>query len=173
MAVLLVIEPIFEADFLGCSHGFRPGRRAHGAVDEIRENLKAGRREFYDADLSSYFDSIPHEKLMGMVERRIADRSVLKLIRMWLRSPVGKDGGGSGKQSRMGTPQGGVISPLLANIYLHALDRAFHGTRMVRIGERMLGWSGMPMILWSLLATWEHVSPDGWNGSWRGTLACI
>jgi RNA-directed DNA polymerase len=127
MAVLLVIEPIFEADFLDCSHGFRPGRRAHGAMDEIRENLKAGRREVYDADLSSYFDSIPQDKLMGMVERRIADRSVLKLIRMWLRSPVvEEDGGGSGKQSRTGTPQGGVISPLLANIYLHELDRAFH-----------------------------------------------
>jgi len=127
MAVLLVIEPIFEADFLDCSHGFRPGRRAHGAMDEIRESLKAGRREAYDADLSSYFDSIPHEKLIGMVERRIADRSVLKLIRMWLRSPVvEEDGGGSGKQGRTGTPQGGVISPLLANIYLHELDRAFH-----------------------------------------------
>jgi RNA-directed DNA polymerase len=127
MAVLLVIEPIFEADFMGCSHGFRPGRRAHGAMDEIRENLKAGRREVYDADLSSYFDSIPQDNLMGMVERRIADRSVLKLIRMWLRSPVvEEDGRGSGKQSRTGTPQGGVISPLLANIYLHELDRAFH-----------------------------------------------
>ena len=127
MAVLLVIEPIFEADFLDCSHGFRPGRRAHGAMDEIRESLKAGRQEVYDADLSSYFDSIPHEKLMGMVERRIADRSVLKLIRMWLRSPVVEEGGGgSGKQGRTGTPQGGVISPLLANIYLHELDRAFH-----------------------------------------------
>jgi RNA-directed DNA polymerase len=162
MAVLLVIEPIFEADFLDCSHGFRPERRAHGAMDEIRESLKAGRREVYDADLSSYFDSIPHEKLMGMVERRIADRSVLKLIRMWLRSPVvEEDGGGSGKQGRTGTPQGGVISPLLANIYLHELDRAFHedengpyrraNARLVRyaddlvvlaryLGRRITGW---------------------------------
>ena len=162
MAVLLVIEPIFEADFMDCSYGFRPGRRAHGAMDEIRESLKAGRREAYDADLSSYFDSIPHEKLMGMVERRIADRSVLKLIRMWLRSPVvEEDGGGSGKQGRTGTPQGGVISPLLANIYLHELDRAFHededgpyrraNARLVRyaddlvvlaryLGRRITGW---------------------------------
>jgi RNA-directed DNA polymerase len=161
-AVLLVIEPIFEADFLDCSHGFRPGRRAHGAMNEIRKSLKAGRREFYDADLSSYFDSIPHEKLMGMVERRIADRSVLKLIQMWLRSPVvEEDGGGSGKQGRTGTPQGGVISPLLANIYLHELDRAFHededgpyrraNARLVRyaddlvvlaryLGPRITGW---------------------------------
>jgi len=127
MAVLLVIEPIFEVDFLDCSHGFRPGRRAHGAMDQIRSNLRVGRREVYDADLSSYFDSIPHGKLMRRVERRIADRSVLKLIRMWLRSPVvEEDGKGRGKKSRKGTPQGGVISPLLANIYLHGMDRAFY-----------------------------------------------
>ena len=123
MAVLLVIEPIFEADFLDCSHGFRPGRRAHGAMEQIRKNLEGGRREVYDADLSGYFDSIPHDKLMQMVERRIADRSVLKLIRMWLRCPVVEEGQrGGGSKSRKGTPQGGVISPLLANIYLHEMD---------------------------------------------------
>lgn len=127
MAVLLVMEPIFEADFMDCSHGFRPGRRAWGAMDQIKENFQAGRREVYDADLASYFDSIPHDKLMKMVERRIADRSVLKLIRMWLRAPVIEDRGKGGrKKSRKGTPQGGVISPLLANIYLHEMDRAFH-----------------------------------------------
>jgi len=127
MAVLLVIEPIFEADFMDCSHGFRPGRKAWDAMDQIRENLEEGRQEVYDADLSSYFDSIPHDKLMERVERRIADRSVLKLIRMWLRCPVIEEGGkGRGKKSRKGTPQGGVISPLLANIYLHELDRAFY-----------------------------------------------
>ena len=127
MAVLLVIDPIFEADFLDCSHGFRPKRRAQGAMEQIRKNLEVGRREVYDADLSGYFDSIAHDKLMQMVERRIADRAVLKLIRMWLRCPVveeGKTGGGS--KSRKGTPQGGVISPLLANIYLHEMDLAFH-----------------------------------------------
>jgi RNA-directed DNA polymerase len=127
MAVLLVVEPIFEVDFLDCSHGFRPGRRAQGAMEEIRKNLDIGRREVYDADLSSYFDSIPHDKLMQMVERRIADRSVLKLIRMWLRCPVIEEGNkGAGSTSRKGTPQGGVISPLLANIYLHGMDVAFH-----------------------------------------------
>jgi RNA-directed DNA polymerase len=125
-AVLLVLEPIFEADFMDCSHGFRPERSAHGAMDQIRGNLHAGRREVYDADLSSYFDSIPHVRLMRMVERRIADRPVLKLIRMWLRCPVVEGGGKNGKRSRKGTPQGGVISPLLANIYLHEMDRAFH-----------------------------------------------
>jgi RNA-directed DNA polymerase len=125
MAVLLVIEPIFEADFLDCSHGFRSGRRAEGAMEQIRRNLEQGRREVYDADLSSYFDTIPHDRLMQAIERRIADRSVLKLIRMWLRSPVMEEKG-SGRKRDQGTPQGGVISPLLANIYLHQLDRAFH-----------------------------------------------
>lgn len=127
MAVLLILEPIFEADFLDCSHGFRPGRRAWGALEQIRENLQEGRREIYDADLSSYFDSIPHDRLMAMVEKRIADRSVLKLIRMWLKTPVVEEGGkGSGKKVDKGTPQGGVISPLLANLYLHEMDRTFH-----------------------------------------------
>jgi RNA-directed DNA polymerase len=127
MAVLLVIEPIFEADFLDCSHGFRPGRRAQGAMEQIRRNLQEGRWEVYDADLSSYFDTIPHDRLMRAVERRIADRAVLKLIRMWLRCPVVEEGDkGSGKKRDKGTPQGGVISPLLANIYLHDMDRAFY-----------------------------------------------
>jgi RNA-directed DNA polymerase len=126
MAVLLVIEPIFEADFMDCSHGFRPGRNAVGAMEQIREGLRTGRREVYDADLSSYFDMIPHDRLMQMVGRRIADRSVLRLIRLWLKSPVVEEDGQSRKSQGKGTPQGGVISPLLANIYLHALDRAFY-----------------------------------------------
>jgi len=127
MAVLLVFEPIFEADFLDCSHGFRPGRKAWDALEQIRGNLKEGRREIYDADLSGYFDSIPHDQLMQKVERRIADRSVLKLIRMWLKAPVVEEQGPpSGKRSRKGTPQGGVISPLLANLYLHEMDRTFY-----------------------------------------------
>ncbi len=126
MAVLLVVEPIFEADFMDCSHGFRPGRNAVGALEQIRESLRRGRREVYDADLSSYFDTIPHDRLMQMVGRRIADRSVMKLIRMWLRSPVVEEDGQSRKSQGKGTPQGGVISPLLANIYLHALDQSFY-----------------------------------------------
>jgi RNA-directed DNA polymerase len=96
-------------------------------MEQIRKNLEVGRREVYDADLSSYFDTIPHDRLMRAVERRIADRTVLKLIRMWLRCPVVEEGDkGSGKKMDKGTPQGGVISPLLANIYLHDMDRAFH-----------------------------------------------
>ena len=88
MAVLLVIEPIFEADFEDCSFGFRPGRNAHQALDQVQAALKAGRTEVYDADLASYFDTIDHDRLLQQLERRIADRSVLRLIRLWLRCPV-------------------------------------------------------------------------------------
>jgi len=131
MACLLILEPIFEADFLDCSYGFRPGRSAHQALEQVRENLRRGRREVYDADLQSYFDTIPHDNLMRCVEKRVADRSVLSLIRMWLRAVVVEPGEGPGdppKWSRptQGTPQGGVISPLLANLYLHWFDKLFH-----------------------------------------------
>lgn len=130
MAVLLVIEPIFEADFEGCSFGFRPGRNAHQALDQVQAALKAGRQEVYDADLASYFDTIDHGRLLQQLKRRIADRSVLRLIRLWLRCPVVEEDDEGRRRTthpRQGTPQGGVISPLLANVYLHDFDRAFHG----------------------------------------------
>ena len=130
MAMLLVIEPIFEADFEGCSFGFRPKRNAHQALDQVQAALKAGRCEVYDADLASYFDTIDHARLMHQLERRLADRSVLRLIRLWLRCPVVEEDDEGRRRTthpRQGTPQGGVISPLLANIYLHDFDRAFHG----------------------------------------------
>jgi RNA-directed DNA polymerase len=132
MAVLLILEPIFEADFLDCSYGFRPGRSAHDALEEIRGHIRAGYQAVYDADLKGYFDSIPHSNLMACLQARIADRSVLKLIRMWLQAPVvepkGEGGGGGGvRRNRKGTPQGGVASPLLANLYLHWFDALFHG----------------------------------------------
>ena len=132
MAVLLILEPIFEADFLDCSYGFRPGRSAHQALEQIHENLQAGRREVYDADLQSYFDTIPHDKLLKALRTRVVDRSVLSLIGMWLTAVVveeDKKSGGPPKVSRpkQGTPQGGVISPLLANLYLHWFDKKFHG----------------------------------------------
>lgn len=130
-ACLLVLEPIFEADFEECSYGFRPGRNAHQGLAEIRGHLERGYQAVYDADLKGYFDSIPHQKLMACVRMRVVDRSVLHLIGMWLKAPVveprrGGGGGGQwGKRSRQGTPQGGVISPLLSNLYLHWFDKMF------------------------------------------------
>lgn len=130
MAVVLILEPIFEADFLDVSYGFRPGKSAHQALAAIKANLEEGYTAVYDADLAGYFDTIPHDKLMKALEMRIADRSVLKLIRMWLKSQVVERGPGGGQtisaRPERGTPQGGVISPLLANIYLHWFDRVFH-----------------------------------------------
>lgn len=130
MAVKLIIEPIFEADFCANSYGFRPRRSAHDAVDDIANTLWAGYTQVIDADLSKYFDSIPHAKLLTVVAERIVDGGILHLIKQWLKAPaidedangVKKTAGG-GKANRKGTPQGGVISPLLANCYLHILDR--------------------------------------------------
>jgi len=143
----LIVEPIFQADFMDCSHGFRPGRSAHGALGQVREYLKQGLVSVYDADLKGYFDSIPHDKLMSCLRRRIADQSVLKLMRMWLQAPVVEDDGRGGRKvsrSKQGTPQGGVISPLLANLYLHWFEKVFHAAdgpavwakaRMVRYAD--------------------------------------
>ena len=128
-ATLLILEPIFEADFKDCSHGFRPGRSAHDALRAIGQELKQGFCAVYDADLAGYFDSIPHDKLLACVRMRVTDGSVLKLIRMWLKAPVVETEQGKPptiKRNGKGTPQGGVISPLLANIYLHWFDTVFH-----------------------------------------------
>lgn len=129
MAVLLILEPIFEADFRDSSYGFRPGRSAHDALDAIRSHLQRGKQEVYAADLKGYFDTIPHEKLLAALGVRISDRSVLKLIRMWLQSPI-EETDEAGRKTRhrptAGTPQGGVISPLLANLYLHWFEVLFY-----------------------------------------------
>ncbi len=129
-AVLLILEPIFEADFLDCSHGFRPGRSAHDALRSIKADLQAGRTQVYDADLSSYFDTIPHDKLVACVKMRVTDGGILRLLREWLKAPVvepsDKGGPPTVQRRKEGTPQGGVISPLLANLYLHWFDKAFH-----------------------------------------------
>jgi RNA-directed DNA polymerase len=128
-AVKLILEPIFEADFEESSHGFRPGRSAHDALRIIRQHLKEGKTAVYDADLAGYFDSIPHDKLMACVRMRVVDGSVLGLIRQWLKAPVVEPAKGgkspSVHRNDRGTPQGGVLSPLLANIYLHWFDHLF------------------------------------------------
>ena len=131
MATLLILEPIFEEDFLDCSYGFRSGRSAHQAIEKIQTHLKAGFTSVYDADLKGYFDSIPHDKLMAGIKARVVDGSVLKLIRMWLKAPVQEEdenGKPKVRRSRQGTPQGGVISPLLANSFLHWFDLMFHAS---------------------------------------------
>ena len=128
-AVLLILEPIFETDFEDCSHGFRPGRSAHDALRIIHQHLKEGQTAVYDADLAGYFDSIPQDKLIACVRMRVVDGSVLGLIRQWLKAPVvepSKDGKPpTVHRNGRGTPQGGVLSPLLANIYLHWFDHLF------------------------------------------------
>jgi len=181
MAVLLILEPIFEADFEDCSFGFRPGRSAHQALDAVRSSLLQGFTAVYDADLKGYFDSIPHDKLMACLEMRIADRSVLKLIRMWLRAPVveppekagsgGSSGGGGRKvYPQQGTPQGGVISPLLANLYLHWFDKVFHrpdgparwaNARLVRYADDFVV---MARYQGDRLSNWIESKIETWMG---------
>lgn len=145
-ACKLVIEPIFEADFDESSYGFRPKRSAKGAITEIKQELKKGHDMVYDADLSKYFDTIPHDKLELALKERISDPRVLHLIKLWLKSPIAEEDGRytGGKKNDKGTPQGGVISPLLANIYMNLLDRIVNnpnsyfsknGVRMIRYAD--------------------------------------
>jgi RNA-directed DNA polymerase len=148
-AAKLILEPIFEADLRDEAYGYRPGRSAVQAVQEVHRELARGKTEVIDADLSKYFDTIPHSELMKSLARRIADGAVLSLIKMWLKVPVeerdekGRPRYSGGKRSKQGTPQGGVISPLLANIYINRLLKVFaaselgakHGARIINYAD--------------------------------------
>jgi group II intron reverse transcriptase/maturase len=134
-AVRRIIEPIFEAKFLDCSFGFRPNRSAHMALEKIRKDLLDGYVYVIDADLKSYFDTIPHDKLMSLVREEIVDGSVIGLLKCFLQAGIME--GGSFHLNEKGTPQGGVISPLLANVYLHPLDELMteRGHRITRYAD--------------------------------------
>ncbi len=132
-AFLLVLEPIFEADFADSSYGFRPEKSAHDAVREIYKFLNWGCTEVYDVDLEKYFDTVDHSKLMKLVARRISDGEILRVIKLWLSTGYVEDG--QHRQSTQGTPQGGVISPLLANIYLNPVDQAFKRRKLGNIDK--------------------------------------
>jgi len=172
-AVLLILEPIFEADFEDCSYGFRPGRSAHDALRAIQAHLKAGQTAVYDADLAGYFDSIPHDKLIACLRMRVVDGSVLGLIRQWLKAPVvepSQDGKPpSVKRNDRGTPQGGVLSPLLANVYLHWFDHLFQR------GDGPAQWAKAKLIRYAddfvVLARYIGPRLHGWiEGKLEGWL---
>ena len=174
MATLLMLEPIFEADFADCSDGFRPGRSAHQALAEIRGQIQAGYQAVYDADLKSYFDTIPHGQLLACVRMRVVERNVLQLIRRWLETPVVEPGGAGQSDTwsrpKKGTPQGGVISPLLSNLYLHWFDKLFHradgpanwaDARLVRYADDFVVLAREPG---EELTGWIESKLEGWLG---------
>ena len=172
-AVLLILEPIFEADFEDCSYGFRPGRSAHDALRAVQQHLKEGQTAVYDADLAGYFDSIPHDKLVACLRMRVVDGSVLGLIRQWLNAPVvepPKDGKAPEvRRNDRGTPQGGVLSPLLANVYLHWFDHLFQR------GDGPGQWAKAKLVRYAddFVVMARHISPQlrGWmEGKLEGWL---
>jgi RNA-directed DNA polymerase len=153
-AAKLVLEPIIEADLEETQHAYRPKRNAHQAVEKIRSGMRAGRRYVIDADLSRYFDTIRHDKLMKLLSLRVSDGSFLSLVKSWLKSPVvergpnGHDIVTGGRNSKMGTPQGGVLSPCLANLYLNVLARWWRRSRLdVRYNSQLVQFADDLVIL--------------------------
>lgn len=138
-ATKIVVEPVFEADMLECSFGFRPRRSAHDALQVLVDEAWSGRRWVLESDIADCFEAIPHSQLMSAIEERIVDRHILKLLRAMLRAGVMEDG--AVRRSDAGTPQGGVVSPCLCNVYLHRLDRQWaergHGV-LVRFADDMV-----------------------------------
>jgi RNA-directed DNA polymerase len=153
-AALLLLQPIFEADLEPTAYGYRPGRTALEAVQVVHRALCAGHGEVVDADVAKYFDTIPHAALMQSLARRIADRKLLRLLKRWLKVPVAEatPGGGwrftGGKRSTKGTPQGGVISPLLATLYMNRYLKAFHRAGLGRrYGARLVNYADDFVVL--------------------------
>lgn len=153
-AAKLILEPIFEADLRDTAYGYRPGRSAVQAVQEVHQELHQRRTKVVDADLSRYFDTIPRAELMTCLARRIADTAMLHLIKMWLMAPVeerdeqGRSRYSGGKSSKCGTPQGGVISPLLANIYINRMLKAFEKSDLMkRCGARIVNYADDFVVL--------------------------
>jgi RNA-directed DNA polymerase len=162
-AAKFLLEPIFEADFTDAAYGYRPGRSNVDAVKQVHQGLMRGQTDVVDADLSRYFDEIPHAELMTCVARRVADAAMLHLIKMWLKTPVeerderGRPKYSGGKRSKQGTPQGGVISPLLANIYINRLLKAFARSEMMRrYGAQIVNYADDFVVL-SRKGTAKHV----------------
>ncbi|MEI7706000.1 MAG: group II intron reverse transcriptase/maturase [Deltaproteobacteria bacterium] len=153
-AAKLILEPIFEADLNDAAHGYRPGRSAVQAVQKVHQELRRRRTKVVDADLSKYFDTIPHAELMTCLARRMADTVMLHLVKMWLKVPVEERDKqrrrrySGGKRSKCGTPQGGVISPLLANIYINRMLKAFaKSDLMKRCGARIVNYADDFVVL--------------------------
>jgi RNA-directed DNA polymerase len=153
-AALLILQPIFEADLEPTAYGYRPGRTALGAVQAVHRALCAGHTEVIDADLSRYFDTIPHADLMQSLARRLSDRRMLRLLKRWLKAPVaerGDDGGwrfSGGKRATCGTPQGGVVSPLLANVYMNRYLKVFRLRGLARrYGARLVNYADDLVVL--------------------------
>ena len=153
-AALLILQPIFEADLEPTAYGYRPGRTALEAVQDVHRALCAGHTEVIDGDVSQYFDAIPHAELMKSLARRISDRQVLRLLKMWLKASVAEPtaGGGwrfsGGKRATRGTPQGGVVSPLLANVYMNRYLKVFRLRGLdVRYGARLVNYADDFVVL--------------------------